>query len=56
MICISAVFGKYFKTLLVNKKRRINGYDYDFLVDYESIDVDNILDIHQCFMKKHDIK
>ena len=53
MICICAVFGKYLKTLLVNKwkKRRINGYVYDFLVDYESIDVDNILDIHQCFMK-----
>ena len=28
---------------------------YDFLVDYDSIDVDDISDIHKYLMKKHDI-
>ena len=30
-------------------------YVYDFLVDYDSIDVNDILDIHKYLMKKHDI-
>ena len=28
----------------------------DFSVDYDSINVDDILDIHKYLMKKHDIK
>ena len=28
------------------KKNGINGYDYDFSVDYDSIAVDDILDKH----------
>ena len=38
------------------KKNGLNGYVYDFSVDYDAIAVDDILDIHLCFMKKHDIK
>ena len=34
------------------KKTRINGYIYDFSVDYDAIAVDDILDIHNHLMKK----
>ena len=29
---------------------------YDFSVYYDSVDVDNIFDIHTCLMKKNNIK
>ena len=38
------------------KKTGLNGYVYDFIVDYDAITVDVILDIHKYLMKKHDIK
>ena len=38
------------------KKTQLNGYVYDFSVDYNAIAVDDILDIHKYLMKKHDIK
>ena len=38
------------------KKTGLNGYVYDFSVDYNAIAVDDILDIHKYLMKKHDIK
>ena len=34
------------------KKTGLYGYVYDFLVDYDSIVVVNILDIHKYLMKK----
>ena len=37
------------------KKTGLNGYVYDFSVDYDSIDVDDIKDIHKYLMKKNDI-
>ena len=37
------------------KKTGFNGYFYDFSVDYDSIDVDDILDIHKYLMKKNEI-
>ena len=37
------------------KKTRLNGYVYDFSVDYDAIAVDDILDIHNYLMKKNDI-
>ena len=33
----------------------LNGYVYDFSVDYDAIAVDDILDIHKYLMKKNDI-
>ena len=33
----------------------LNEYLYDFLVDYENIDADDILDVHKCLMKKINI-
>ena len=37
------------------KKTGLNGYVYDFSVDYNAIAVADILDIHKCLMKKHGI-
>ena len=34
------------------KKTGLNDYVYDFSVDYDAIEVDDILDIHQYLMKK----
>ena len=34
------------------KKTRFNGYVYDFSVDYDVTNFDDILDIHKCLMKK----
>ena len=36
------------------KKTGFNGYLYDFSVDYDATDVDNIVDIHEYLMKKND--
>ena len=36
-------------------KTGFNDYIYDFSVDYDSIAVDDILDIHKYLMKKNDI-
>ena len=35
------------------KKTGFNGYVYDFSVDYDSTDVDDIKDIHKYLMKKN---
>ena len=37
------------------KKTGFNGYVYDFNVDYDVIDVDNIKDIHKYLMKENNI-
>ena len=37
------------------KKTELNGYVYDFSVDYDAIAVDDILDIHKYSMKKNNI-
>ena len=37
------------------KKTGLNGYVYDFSVDYDDIAVDDILDIHKYLMKKNNI-
>ena len=38
------------------KKTGLNGYVYDFSVDYNATAVDDILDIHKYLIKNHDIK
>ena len=38
------------------KKTESYGYVYDFSIDYDSTDVDGILDLHQYLMKIHDTK
>ena len=37
------------------KKTGFNGYAYDFSVDYDATDVDDIKDIHKYLMKKKNI-
>ena len=37
------------------KKTGLNGYIYDFLVDYDAIAVDDTLDIHKYLKKKNNI-
>ena len=37
------------------KKTGLTGYVYDFSVDYNAIDVDDIKDIHKYLIKKNDI-
>ena len=34
-------------------KGGLNGYVYDFSVDYDATDIDDIVDIHKYFMKKN---
>ena len=38
---------------IIYKKAGLNGYVYDFSVDYDAIAVDDILDIHKYLMKKN---
>ena len=37
------------------KKKRLNRYIYRFSVDYDTIAVDDILDIHKYLIKKNDM-
>ena len=37
------------------KKTGLNGYVYDFSVNYDAIAVDDVLDIHKYLMKKNGI-
>ena len=38
-----------------NKKTGFSGYVYDFSVDYDATDVDDIVDIHIYLMKNNNI-
>ena len=37
------------------KRTGFNGYVYDFSVDYDATDIDDVKDIHNYLMKKNDI-
>ena len=37
------------------KKTGLNGYVYEFSVDYDGIKVDDVLDIHKYLMKKNNV-
>ena len=49
--------GNISKDWLVDNMKRtgLNGYVYDFSVDYDAADVDDIKDIHKYLMKKNNI-
>ena len=57
IVAIPLCSGNISKDWSVNnmKKMGFNGYVYDFSVDYDSTDVDDIKDIHKYLMKKNDI-
>ena len=38
--------------LIIWKKTGLNGYVYDFSVNYDAIAIDDIVDIHNYLMKK----
>ena len=38
------------------KQTGLSGYVYDFLIDFGSIDVDHILDIHKMLMNENNTK
>ena len=37
------------------KKTGFNSHIYDFSIDYDAIDIDDVLDIHKYLMKKNGI-
>ena len=39
----------------IMKRTKFNGHVYGFSVDYDAIEVDDTLDIHNYLMKKNDI-
>ena len=48
---------KISKDFIVNNitKTGLNGYVYDFPVDYNTIDVSDIVEVHKYILKKRDI-
>ena len=57
MVASSLCLGNISKDLSLNNMKDIglNGYVYDFSVDYDVIVVDDILNIHKYLMKKNNI-
>ena len=53
-LCLGNI-SKNFSVDKIKKKTGLNGYVYDFSVDYDAIAVHDILDIHKYFMEKNDI-
>ena len=57
IVAIAICLGNISKDYSVDnmKTTRLNGYVYDFSVDYDSIAVDDILNIHKYLMKKNNM-
>ena len=53
-LCLGNI-SKDFSTDNMKKKNSFNWYIYDFSVDYDATDVDDIKDIHKYLMKKNGI-
>ena len=54
-LCLQNI-SKDFTANNLKKKTGLNGYVYEFSVDYNVIDTSNIIDIHKYLTKKHDLK
>ena len=54
----NACSGNFSKTVSVDnmKNSELYGCVYGFSVDYDSINIDGILDIQKCFMRGYNIK
>ena len=50
-LCLGNI-SKHWSIDNMKKKTGFNGYVYDFKVDYDATDVDDIKDIHKYLMKK----
>ena len=53
-VCLGYI-SKFFSVDNMKKKTGLNGYVYDFSVDYDAIAVDDILDIHKYLMENNGI-
>ena len=55
---VSEIFQKIFQLLTWKKKKQtgLNGYMYEFSVDYRAFDTSNTINIHKYSMKKYDRK
>ena len=53
-LCLGNI-SKDFSVDNMKKKTGLNGYVYDFSVDYDAITVDDILEIHKYLMEKNGI-
>ena len=53
-LCLGNI-SKDWSTYNMKKKTGFNGYSYDFSVDYDAADVNDIADNHKCLMKKNNI-
>ena len=54
-LCLGDI-SKDFSIDNMKKKTGLNGYVYEFSVDYDAIAVDGILDIHKYLMEKKNIE
>ena len=54
-LCLGNISKDFSVGNMKKKKTGLNGYFYDFSVNYDAIEVDNILDIHKYLMRKNDI-
>ena len=52
-LCLGNIYKNWLADYM--KKTEFNGYVYDFSVDYDATDVDDIKDIHKYLMKKNNI-
>ena len=57
IVAIPLCLGNISKDWLVDnmKETRLNGYVYDFSLDYDAVAVSDILEIHKYLMKKNEI-
>ena len=57
IVASALCLGKILKDWLVDNMKRtgLNGYVYDFSVDYDAADIDDIKDILKYLMKENDI-
>ena len=52
--CLGNILGHFSANNM--EKTGLNGYVYDFSVDYRAVDTSNIVDIHKYLIKKHGVK
>ena len=53
-LCLGNI-SKDWSTNNMKEKAGFNGYVYDFSVDYDATDTDDIKDMYKCLMKKNNI-
>ena len=54
-LCLGNISGDWSVDNMKKKKTGLNGYVYDFSVDYDAIAVVDVLDIHKYLMKKNNM-